>query len=415
VGREGLPPIVDVKDLNAVRQRLAQTFAASADEQAGDLGLTDAPSTEAPGQLAGDGEPAIPLEGSAIVAPYDSQPTVQKPAVQKPDAHRTRFTAERQVAQFLHEAGLAQKVMDGESFDFKIENEPYLPLVIEAHDIGGDRRLYLTHYREQNGDLIHDGEMVFAIKASGHLQLHEVAVQNALTGGEMRDYDREFADIFSRNILEQGFAAEALKQVSGQTVLNCAPQEMDETFEGKQSPQTTVLRTFVEKGEKAASYLEDLELAQAIKMALTTQSRDSENITIKNSLIAQVKTTIELARNKQQAEFASELLPIAQRLFRTANRAGLTRSRWTEQGQVTAFEGKNYSVRCRTSDGQEEFKLLCHHTNGLVYAVNGSLQKSQGLSKADSVRLAKYANMAPAQLMQVIRAQQATAGLTLST
>ena len=102
-------------------------------------------------------------EAAEVVPVAEAQPKVQ-PMIQKPEAHRLRFKAERQVSQFLHEAGLAQKVMGHESFHLRIENEPYLPLVVEAHTVGDDRLLYLTHYREQNGDLIHDGEMVFAIR-----------------------------------------------------------------------------------------------------------------------------------------------------------------------------------------------------------------------------------------------------------
>ena len=160
-----------------------------------------------PEQTSSEALPTAPEAIPEVTPVVEAQPTVKKP-----EAHRLRFKAERQVAQFLHEAGLAQKVMGDESFHLKIENEPYLPLVIEAHGVGGDRQLYLTHYREQNGDLIHDGEMIFEIKERGHLLFKETAVQNALTGGEMRGYDRAFADIFSKNILEQGFAIEAAKQ-----------------------------------------------------------------------------------------------------------------------------------------------------------------------------------------------------------
>lgn len=455
VGREGLPPAVDMKDLNAVRQQLAETFAASTDEQGSNLEehsqLSGETAESSPDSSEEDEAPTIGGETTRNEQFLDEEPlpTLAKteatnptanaqPTIQKPEAHRLRFKAERQVAQFLHEAGLAQAVMSKESLHLKVENTPYLPLVLETHTVGNEKLLYLTHYREQNGDLIHDGEMVFGIKQSGHLQLKETAVQNGFTGGELRGYDREFAAIFSRNILEQGFAIEARKHLAAQSAQNSKEQmtrsaqtpapEREGTEEQQLSnkvaraktnqlpdntrePQTTLPRSLIEKGERAAKYIGDTELAHTIRVTLAKQDKEAPDVIIASLLQAQVKTTIALARNKQQTEFASEILPIAQRLLKIANQAGLTRSKQTEQGQITVFEGKNYSVRCRTTGDKEEFKLLCHHTNGLIYAVNGASQKSKGLIKADGIRLAKYANMAPSQLRQVIRMQQKKAGI----
>ena len=122
-----------------------------------------------------------------------------------------------------------------------------------------------------------------------------------------------------------------------------------------------------------------------------------------------MQTAIGLARNKQQTEFAAEILPMAQQLLENAQKAGLTRSSNTDKGQVTAFEGQNYSVRCRDNGERQEFKVLCHKTDGLIYAVNGEPQKSQGLLKTDKAIFARYASMTSAQLRQATRAKQATA------
>jgi hypothetical protein len=453
VGREGLPPIVDVKDLNAVRQRLAQTFAASVDEQTIDLDLKNEPSEELTDHLPAEQSEAQVVESSTsdiVQSPDDAVPTIPagatevaltpdiKPTVQKPEAHRVRFKAERNIAQFLHEAGLAQQVMGNESFHLRIENEPYLPLVIEAHTVGDDRQLYLTHYREQNSDLIHDGEMVFGIKESGHLRFREAAVQNALTGGEMRDYDREFADIFSKNILEQGFALEAVKQQAAETQieqdLEPAPQSLQtveavETatilpqvseattsqHEALEIAQVSTPRELVEKAQRAAGYIGSTELGDILAAVLSTQSSRLQSIQIPAPLQAQVQTAIGLARNKQQSEFAAEILPMAQRLLENAVKAGLTRSSNTDKGRVTGFEGQNYSVRCRENGEKKEFKILCHKTDGLIYAVNGEPQKSQGLLKSDKATFVRYASMTSAQLNQAVRVKQTAvkAGLEL--
>ena len=122
--------------------------------------------------------------------------------------HLQSARAEKSVAKFLQAADLLEAVSMGEDFHLRIENEPYIPLVVERH---GDE-LYFTHYLSQNGDTFIDAEMVFGIRADGRLQLKEVATQNPFQGGESRGYDRAFAQVFARNIVEQGFAEAARSQ-----------------------------------------------------------------------------------------------------------------------------------------------------------------------------------------------------------
>ena len=104
--------------------------------------------------------------------------------------------------------------MDDEGFHLRIENEPYIPLVVESHNLGEHREIYLTHYIEVGRDkeLVHDGELVFTANADGQLRFKETAVQNPLMGGELRGPDRSFAGMFAKNILDQGFAEAALQQ-----------------------------------------------------------------------------------------------------------------------------------------------------------------------------------------------------------
>ncbi len=50
----------------------------------------------------------------------------------------------------------------GEHFRLKIDNEPYMPLFIEAWDSpiqGENRRISVAHYFESNGDLVPDPEV----------------------------------------------------------------------------------------------------------------------------------------------------------------------------------------------------------------------------------------------------------------
>ena len=116
-------------------------------------------------------------------------------------------SAEKNVAKLLHQAGLATSILKGEDFYLKVENKPYIPLSIERHG----SELYLTHFlKDSSGDLFIDSEMVFNISPTGQLSLAETAVQNPLTGGELRRHDQEFGKIFSKNLISQGFNTAAL-------------------------------------------------------------------------------------------------------------------------------------------------------------------------------------------------------------
>ncbi|MBW4628223.1 MAG: strawberry notch C-terminal domain-containing protein [Brasilonema octagenarum HA4186-MV1] len=116
-------------------------------------------------------------------------------------------TSEKNIAKLLERGGISELVLQGEDYHCKIENEPYIPLVIERHN----NELYVTHYLDDNwGDLYIDSEMVFNIQKDGTLNLKETAV--TFLGREHRGMDRNFAAVFSRNILHQGFD-EALKRM----------------------------------------------------------------------------------------------------------------------------------------------------------------------------------------------------------
>lgn len=113
---------------------------------------------------------------------------------------------EKNVAKLLHEAGLASEILSGEDFHLKVKNEPFTPLSIER--LGNE--LYLTHYlADYYGDLYIDSEMVFDVSSSGQLSLTQTAVQNPLTGGEYRHNDKKFGNLFSKNLLDQGFTLAA--------------------------------------------------------------------------------------------------------------------------------------------------------------------------------------------------------------
>jgi hypothetical protein len=131
-----------------------------------------------------------------------------KSPVLPPDQQSTKAAAN--IAQLLIQLGITEKDLKGD-FHRKIENPPYIPLSIEKH---GDR-LYFTHWINFPSDddpykeLVIDAEMIFR-KRAGKLRLLETATRNPLNGGEARGCDHEFAEMFSENLLAQGFGGPVL-------------------------------------------------------------------------------------------------------------------------------------------------------------------------------------------------------------
>ncbi len=112
----------------------------------------------------------------------------------------------------------------------KIENQPYMCLVIEAMDDSGPcglPALSIAHYGEQNGDPMRDPEMCFELGFAGGAHLNPYYWRNDYAGVEqwsrfITDSDYvfhralfqehvSFAKVWDRNLRFQGFA-EAFEQ-----------------------------------------------------------------------------------------------------------------------------------------------------------------------------------------------------------
>ncbi|MBE9061867.1 DUF3991 and TOPRIM domain-containing protein [cf. Phormidesmis sp. LEGE 11477] len=135
--------------------------------------------------------------------------------------NQKKNSLEGQIIKFLQEAGLWETILKDSDFHFKIHNEPYIPLVVER--LGND--LCFTHYLSQNGDTYIDTEMVFIFQENDRLKFKEVAVPNALQGGELRGYDPAFAKLFATNIVSQGFVEAAQEQFRAETLEVAEPQQ----------------------------------------------------------------------------------------------------------------------------------------------------------------------------------------------
>lgn len=143
------------------------------------------------------------------------------------EANQLEGAAEKNVAKLLHQSGLAAEILKSEDFHLKVENEPYTPLSIERQG----KELYLTHFlADTYGELFIDSEMVFNVSTSGQLTLTQTATHNPFTGGESRSLDREFGKLFSKNLLDQGFAAAALitYQTQAQSQLKSTTSVVDD-------------------------------------------------------------------------------------------------------------------------------------------------------------------------------------------
>jgi hypothetical protein len=117
----------------------------------------------------------------------------------------------------------------------RVENPPYLPLVIEATpDPGpcGLRAVSVAHYGEQNGDLMRDPEMCFEVSRPifSRLHLYPYYYRNDYMGveqwsrfitGDHYAYHAElypqysrFAVLWDKNLYVQGFLAAYERQQS---------------------------------------------------------------------------------------------------------------------------------------------------------------------------------------------------------
>jgi hypothetical protein len=106
----------------------------------------------------------------------------------------------------------------------KIENPPYMPLVIEAMDEFGPLGLpaiSVCHYGEQNGDAMRDPEMCFEVDFAGGTELSAFYYRNdyvgveqwsrTIVGGDyvllvsLHQQQERYAKVWDNNLRLQGF------------------------------------------------------------------------------------------------------------------------------------------------------------------------------------------------------------------
>jgi len=135
------------------------------------------------------------------------------------------------VLELLAKHGLTQafEQAGGGEFHLRLENEPYMPLVIEK--IAGDQ-VSVAHYFTQNGDAMRDPELTFLLPDWSPTSITQDPVGHYACVGNLPQGSRQrarlladltsFARTWARNIQAQGFADAASARVKASSLTHQA-------------------------------------------------------------------------------------------------------------------------------------------------------------------------------------------------
>lgn len=123
-------------------------------------------------------------------------------------------TMKQVIEEILKSRNLLESFKNLHAFHIRIENSPYMDLCIERTG----RWVCVTHYFEQNGDLVPNPDMEFEILENGSWRpvaiqhpngIYKVAVryenENAIVNQQELAAQESFARMWANNLLEQGF------------------------------------------------------------------------------------------------------------------------------------------------------------------------------------------------------------------
>ncbi len=121
-------------------------------------------------------------------------------------------------------------------FHLRIENEPYMQLVIERHD----NELSVAHYYTENGDAMRDPELTFDLRSWLPTSItqdplaHYACLTDVPSGPRrihLANDLKSFATIWARNLIAQGFTGQAVKvsSLTHQTMLDQLTESQSQT------------------------------------------------------------------------------------------------------------------------------------------------------------------------------------------
>jgi hypothetical protein len=126
-------------------------------------------------------------------------------------SHKNQTTMQAVITAILQRHGYAGAFAQSADFHLKVENGPYLPLVIEKHGA----EVSVAHYFTQNGDAMRDPEMTFLLPEWSPTSITQDPVGRY---ANVDEYDpgslqrarliaelSGFANAWARNIEAQGF------------------------------------------------------------------------------------------------------------------------------------------------------------------------------------------------------------------
>ncbi len=124
------------------------------------------------------------------------------------------------VRAILQQHSLADTFDTANDFHLRIENEPYMPLVIERHS----NEISVAHYFTQNGDAMRDPELTFQLPDWTPTSITQDPVARYSCVADLPEGSRQrarlladltsFARTWARNLNAQGFADEDVKASS---------------------------------------------------------------------------------------------------------------------------------------------------------------------------------------------------------
>ena len=212
-------------------------------------------------------------------------------SIKAPEKHQMQ--AERDTARLIHAAGLASKVIGGDTFQITGEHPDLNDLVIKSSQVEeGNRLLYLSQYAKGDLEATLDCEAVYAISPDGELSLKETATRNLIGSGELRQRhggDRSFAGLMARTLVKHQYAERILEgKTKNPPVSATSKTAVEPTVLPSLSKTTTgvIENTSIKESQEQSKLLEQkaAQFIHAAKLAAKLMQSDRFQLKVSNGV-----------------------------------------------------------------------------------------------------------------------------------